>query len=50
MKGASLSPLPPVASKVEGTRYFNIFEDDEFDEELITDWIAQASKLPGTKF
>ena len=45
--GTSLEPIPPVASKTDGTRYFNIFEDDPFDETQLGDWIAQASKLPG---
>jgi hypothetical protein len=46
-RGASLQPLPPVASKDENTRYYHIHEDDEFDEELLSNWIRQASKLPG---
>jgi hypothetical protein len=45
--GASLNPLPPVASKSEGVRYLHIFEDDTLDEELLADWIRQASALPG---
>jgi len=47
MQGSSLVPVPPVASKVEGTRYFNIYEGDTFDEAQIADWVMQASKLPG---
>lgn len=47
-RGTSLRPLPPVASKNEGTRYFHIHEDDRLDEELMAAWIRQASKLPGT--
>ena len=45
--GTSLCPLPPVASKNEGTRHFHIYEDDELDEELLARWIRQASELPG---
>jgi len=45
--GTSLRPVPPVESKTENTRYFNIDEDDELDEELVTTWIRQASELPG---
>jgi hypothetical protein len=45
--GASLRPIPPVASKVKGTRYVNIHEDDELDEEQMAAWIKQAAKLPG---
>ena len=48
-RGTSLTPVPPVASKTEGTRYFNIYEDDELDEARIGDWVTQASKLPGEK-
>jgi len=46
-RGASLRPTPPVESKKEGVRYFHVFEDDPFDEELLARWIRQASKLPG---
>jgi hypothetical protein len=46
--GTSLSPVPPpVESKNEGTRYFHIYEDDQFDEELVASWIRQASELAG---
>lgn len=46
-RGTSLHPVPPVASKNEGTRYFHIHEDDQLDEELLASWIRQASELPG---
>ncbi len=46
-RGASLSPVPPVDSKDENTRYFHIREGDPFDEELLASWVVQASKLPG---
>ena len=46
-RGTSLHPVPPVASKNEGTRYFHIHEDDPLDEELVASWIRQASALPG---
>lgn len=45
--GTSLRPVPPVESKNAGTRYFHIYEDGPFDEELVASWIEQASKLPG---
>jgi len=45
--GTSLQPVPPVASKVDGTRYFHIHEHDRLDERLVTDWIRQAASLPG---
>ncbi|RCK38058.1 DUF1801 domain-containing protein [Thalassospira xiamenensis] len=49
MQGTSLTPMPPVTSKVEDIRYLNIHEDDQLDEAQLTDWIRQASKLPGKK-
>lgn len=45
--GASLDPLPPVESKHDRVRYFHIHEDDEIDEELVANWVGQASQLPG---
>lgn len=50
MQGSSLKPVPPIASKVAGTRYLNIYEQDELDEAQIEDWVMQASKLPGEVF
>jgi hypothetical protein len=49
MQGTSLTPMPPVTSKVEDIRYLNIHEDDQLDEAQLTDWIRQANKLPGKK-
>ena len=49
LTGASLRPVPPVASRHEHVRYFHIHEEDEPDEELLTSWIRQASTLPGEK-
>jgi hypothetical protein len=46
-RGASLRPVPPGASKSQDTRYLDIHEHDELDEAQLTDWIEQASKLPG---
>lgn len=46
-RGTSLRPLPPVASKVEGTRYFHVHEGEALDEALVADWIRQAAALPG---
>ena len=37
----------PVESKQDDVRYFHIHENDQFDEELVTGWIRQASELPG---
>ena len=47
LNGASLRPVPPVASRHEHVRYFHIHEEDEPDEELLVSWIRQASALPG---
>ena len=45
--GAKLSPLPPEGSKDPNTRYFHIHEDGMIDEQQFSDWIRQASVLPG---
>jgi hypothetical protein len=47
LNGASLRPLLPVASQDPRTRYLHIFEGDEPAEELLANWIRQASELPG---
>ena len=44
--GDSLNPPPPVDSKHPAVRYLHVFEED-FDEEQFTDWVRQASALPG---
>jgi len=48
-KGASLEPAPPVASKQKDVRYFHIHEDEPIDEAQFSDWVKQASQLPGEK-
>jgi hypothetical protein len=45
-RGTSLHPLPPGESKVKGVRYLDIHEDD-LDEAQFTNWVRQASELPG---
>jgi hypothetical protein len=47
-RGTSLDPVPPVASKNEGTRYFHVHEGDTLDEVLFTSWVRQAAALPGS--
>jgi hypothetical protein len=47
LKGTSLDPMPPKASKHPEVRYLDIREDDELDEDQLQSWIEQASKLPG---
>jgi hypothetical protein len=51
--GASLSPMPPIGSKMKGVRYDHIFEPADkrsmlFDEELVASWVRQAASLPGS--
>ena len=46
-RGASLRPVPPVASKHEEVRYVDIHEDDELDEAQMATWVKQAAALPG---
>ena len=48
-RGAALDPLPPVGSKQKDVRYFHIHEDEAFDEAQFTDWVKQASQLPGER-
>lgn len=47
-RGASLHPIPPGASKHKDVRYLDIYEG-QVDEAQLTDWIKQASQLPGEK-
>ena len=47
LNGASLDPMPPVASKQEDVRYFHIHENEPLDIKLLTSWITQGSKIPG---
>ena len=48
-RGALLEPAPPVASKVQDTRYVHIHEGEAFDAAQFTDWVIQASRLPGER-
>jgi len=48
-KGTSLYPPPPGSSKQDEVRYLDIRETDEIDEARLTDWVRQASGLPGVK-
>ncbi|MBZ9895547.1 MULTISPECIES: DUF1801 domain-containing protein [unclassified Mesorhizobium] len=48
-RGISLDPVPPGQSKSKDTRYLDIHEDDEFDEAQFTEWVKQASRLPGER-
>lgn len=48
-RGASLAPVPPIASKAQDTRYLHIHEHDRWDEAQVADWVRQASRLPGER-
>ena len=48
-RGASLHPVPPGSSKQQHVRYLDIREDDVLDEAQFTDWVRQASQLPGER-
>ena len=45
--GASLTPMPPGESKQKDVRYLDIHETTQIDEQLLAEWIRQASELPG---
>ena len=47
-RGTSLDPVPAGKSKHPEVRYLDIREG-ELDESQFTDWVKQASKLPGEK-
>jgi len=47
-RGAALQPMPPGKSKHPEIRYLDIREG-EFDEARFSDWVKQASKLPGER-
>jgi len=47
-RGTSLNPMPPGKSKHDEVRYLDIHEG-ELDEAQFSDWVKQASKLPGER-
>ena len=47
-RGTSLDPVPKGKSKHPEVRYLDIHEG-KFDEAQFTDWVRQASRLPGEK-
>lgn len=47
LNGASLRPAPPVESKQAEVRYLHLHEGEAIDDAQLTDWILQASDLPG---
>ena len=46
-RGTALRPLPPGESKNKDTRYLDIHEGEQLDQELVSSWIRQSSELPG---
>jgi hypothetical protein len=48
-KGAALDPLPPGPSKQKEVRYLDIHENDALDEAEFSDWVRQASRIPGER-
>ena len=48
-RGTSLRPIPPGASKHEEVRYLDIHEDEPLDEARFSEWVRQASELPGVR-
>lgn len=48
-KGALLDPMPPGTSKQKEVRYLDIHENDDFDEAQFSDWVRQASRIPGER-
>ena len=45
-RGTSLDPPPPGPSKTPETRFLDIHEDDELDDQVVS-WITQAAEQPG---
>lgn len=45
--GTSLTPMPPIESKVPDVRYVHYVEGEAIDEALLASWICQAARLPG---
>ncbi|MDX5329845.1 MAG: DUF1801 domain-containing protein [Caulobacteraceae bacterium] len=48
-RGTSLKPPPPVGSKTPETRYLHVHEGEPLDEVQFSDWVRQASRLPGER-
>jgi len=48
-RGASLTPVPPGASKQKHVRYLDIHEGEEIDEAQLAVWVKQAAALPGER-
>jgi hypothetical protein len=49
LRGASIAPPPPGASKQRDVRYLDIGEHETIDGARFCDWVRQASALPGVR-
>ena len=49
LNGSELDPPPPGQSKVPRVRYLNVREHDHLDEDQLTAWFVQASRLAGER-
>lgn len=47
LNGGSLEPPPPVTSKHDEVRYLHVSPEEPLDEARFTDWVRQASAMPG---
>lgn len=45
--GEALAPPPPGESKRKEVRYLDVYESEGLDQAQFTNWVKQASKLPG---
>lgn len=48
-RGTSLHPMPEEGSRTPETRYLHISESAPLDEAQFSDWVQQASRLPGER-
>ncbi len=49
LNGASLRPVPPVASKHDAVRYLHVHQGDPLDEAQLAAWVRQAAALDGER-
>lgn len=47
--GSALEPPPPKSSKHPDVRYLNVRQHDHIDENRLTSWFEQASRIPGVR-
>lgn len=48
-KGAALDPVPPGPSRQKEVRYLDLHEHGALDEAQFSDWVRQASRIPGER-